>query len=387
MRRHKQELSPISSLNEIPDQSRIQYEVVDEDGNPLAINGIQNLIQMSGVRAREVTQPDGSIVKEYVIDDPQILSKFHSQQSQQASPITTSYVQHSMTNNDAPPPPPRVPLRQPLLFRQGPSNHENFPVNIQQIRALEPQRRYEFLTSSGRRVQFTITNIDDYQGQPISDSDIRELTTAIDTRIGVTRPPPPPVSKPISQAPISHPKTWNPSVDFTQRTASNRQRIGSDTQPGSGDFHNTPTYHQTPNDLVRSASYGALNRGTYLVQGQPQHQQVYNPTDIDWSSYRQPVVQNQFDKNLMDQTNQLRSQNKGPFQTTAQFLPQPQQTTITRSINSPSNNQNVPVYYQQTTPYSYQGQQDPQQQNIRYMTNMNGYDLSQARFIDSNTRI
>ena len=138
-----------SSSNEIPPQSRVQYEVVDEDGNPMAVDDVQNLIKMSGVRAREVPQPDGTIIKEYVIDDPHVVSQFRSQQQYQ-SPMSSPYAHQRNTDPDAPPPPPRVPLRPPILFHQGGSSmDDNLPQNIQQIHVLEPQRRYEYLTTNG----------------------------------------------------------------------------------------------------------------------------------------------------------------------------------------------------------------------------------------------
>ena len=290
LRRHSRELSPISSANEAPVASRVQYEVLDEDGNPMAIDGVHDLIQMSGARAREVTQPDGTVVKEYVIDDPQILSKFRPQSTEKSSPMASFA--------HAPPPPPRVPLRQPMLFR--PPGEHSAP-NIQQISVLEPQRRYEFVTSAGRRVQFLITQISDFHGQPISDGDLRELSQAIHSRLGPStiaggHPPP-----------FTNPKPWFPSVDLTQRAGSaNRQRIGSDSQ----EIRQPMPYQQVPVDLARSASYGALN-------------QIGQPT-VNWNSFRQQ-----------------RPQSNGPVQTSAQFLPQ-QQFRTTSTVSPPVYQQQQP---------------------------------------------
>ncbi|CAF4862492.1 unnamed protein product, partial [Rotaria socialis] len=95
-----------------------------------------DLIKMSGVHAREVPQLDGTIIKEYVIDDPGLLSKYHSQQPK--SSITSSYHQHQINSEEPPPPPPRMPLRSSILFRQGTSSiNDNLSHNIQQIHVLE----------------------------------------------------------------------------------------------------------------------------------------------------------------------------------------------------------------------------------------------------------
>lgn len=400
LRRYHQDLSPISSVNEAPSASRVQYEVLDEDGNPLAIEGVQDLIQMSGVRAREVPQPDGTVVKEYVIDDPEILSKLRPPTHQQTSPTGPSYGHQFVQNNDAPPPPPRIPLRQPLLFRPGPAGQDQLPINIQQINVLEPQRRYEFITTAGRGIQFLITAISDLNGQPISDSDIRELSHAIHSRLGPfssNNAGTPVLAQPTTapQAPFTHPKPWFPSVDFTQRTTSNRQRIGSDTHM-AGQESRSSSYQQAPADLTRSASYGALNQGVYLGQTQ---QPIYNQQQmVDWNSYRQQDFQGQMESPMVRQVVHQRPSSSGPVQTSAQFLPQQQpqqpQATQYRTRSTVSPPINAPVFYQQSMPYptySTQPQQVPmhqqqQQPDIRLL-NQNGYGFSQARVIDGQARI
>jgi hypothetical protein len=378
LRRHSRDLSPTSIVNGKANTSRVQYEVVDEDGNPLAIEGIQDLIQMSGVRAREVPQSDGSIVKEYVIDDPKLLSKFRSQHSHPSSPIDRSYAQQLVSTDDAPPPPPRIPLRQPMLFRQGPSTNETLPDNIQQIQVLEPQRRYEYSTSTGRRIQFLITNIDEFNGQSLTDTDIRELTNAINTRLM-------PVSTLSSscqaskQAPFSLPKPWHPSVDLTQRSSSSRQRIGSDTQPFSNESRTVPLQAMS-NDLTRSASYGTLNNGSHVSHVQ---QTSFNQPVIDWTALQQQDPQGQIDPHVVRQMIQQRHQTSGSFQTSAQFLPQ--QQPMTSSAHSPSYNPNHQhgTYYQQSPSYAYQGAT----QQAMPLVNNNGYDSSQTRITDGQTRI
>jgi hypothetical protein len=363
LRRHNQDSTSVSSLGDIPQQSHVQYEVVDEDGNPMAINDVQDLIKMSGVRAREVPQADGTIIKEYVIDDPQVLSQFRSQQQQQQSPMTSSYIQQQppMTlsynqqrhvDQNAPPPPPRVPLRAPL-FRQGNlSMNDNLPHNIQQIHVLEPQRRYEYLTTTGQRIQFHITNSNNFNGQLITDPDIRELTNAINTRLLPTSTST--TQQPLTQTQFNQPKQWHQSVDLMQR-----QRLGSDSQPYSS--NSNIGFQQIQTDLPRSTSNGTLNQGSYPTQYQLQ-QQVFNEPVNNWNKY---------------QYQDSHHQTTEPFQTSAQFLPQQQMPT-----SSPMNNNHSSISYAQSPNYPYQGQQ---QHGVRIL---NDYNQQQSVITtDGHTRI
>jgi hypothetical protein len=342
LRHHQPTSTPISSINETnpqkQQQSNIQYEVVDEDGNPMAIDGIHDLIKMSGVTAREVPQPDGTLVREYVIDDPNILSKFQSRVPQ----------------DHIPPPPPRIPLKQSMLFRQEPLHNEPPPpINLQQIRTLEPQRRYEFITTSGKRIEFMITSLGS------DESDIHELANEINTRLLPSNP---------SQQPFTLPKPWHPAVDLTHRELQNRQQTGSDNQP-------------IPTDLTRSASYGGLNQGTYPQQFAP----VFAEPIIDWSAVRQQDPHGQIDPQLIQQFITQKHQN-GSFQTSAQFLPeqQQQQPPMIHATNSPSRN-SQPMFYQQTMTYPYQGQQ---QHGVRILpNNTNDFNFHQQQIANGHTRI
>jgi hypothetical protein len=374
LRRYSQQTpSMSSSIHDIPQQSNSQYEIIDEDGNPVAINGVQDLIKMSGVCAREVPQPDGTIVKEYVIDDPQLLSQFRSQQQQQqqSSPMTTSYIQQRNIDQDAPPPPPRIPLRPPILFRQGGSTmSDSLPYNIQQIHVLESQRRYEYLTTTGRRIQFIIINSDSFNGKLLSDLDIRELTNAINLRLlpssNPIAPPPPPQQQQqqqgsFAQASFNRPKQWHPSVDLTHR-----QRLGSDTQAYSNNSNTGFQPMQT--DISRSASSGALNQGTYFSPNQ-QQQQVFHEPNNQWNTSR-----------YQDSHNQRYQPPNEPFQSSAQFLPQQQ---ITNSMHSPPIYTNhSSAFHQQSTTYPYQGQQ---QHGVRICNDFN--QQRTAIVNDGNTRI
>lgn len=310
---------------------------------------------MSGVHAREVPQPDGSVIKEYVIDDPQLLSKFRSQQEQeqQQSTMNSSYAQQRMNDDEPPPPPPRVPLRPSMFFRQGELlSNGNLSHNIQQIHVLEPQRRYEYLTRSGRRIQFLITNPNSFNGQLVNDTDIRELTYAINSRLpststfNVQDQPPQQYQQqqrqPMAQTSFNLPKPWNPSTNLPKR-----ERIGSDNANNS--------FQQIQPDLYRPISHGAINQGVPFSQT---HRQLSNETTENWNPH-QNQEQHSYVKNQRQQNNQT-------IQTASQFLPAQQ---VSRSMHSPPISDNyTPVSYQKSTTYPYQGQQ---QHGVRILNNFN----------------
>ena len=340
----------------------------------MAIDGVHELIKMSGATAREVQQADGTIVREYVIDDPQLLSKYRSQQS----PMISSYSQQRTSYDNVPPPPPRIPLKQSTLFRQAPSINDNLPINIQQVRVLEPKRRYEYITTSGRRIEFMITNSDS-DSQMINDSDVHELTNAINTRLL------PSSSVSNTQPPFTLPKTWNPAVDLTHREPPTRQRVGSDHQLPPNNY-NTGS-QQMSFTQTDPTSYSTFNQGSYQQQFTP----VFTEPIIDWSALRQQDPHGQIDQALVQQFINQRHQGGG-FQTSAQFLPeqqQQQQQQPIRSTYSPPRN-NEQIFYQQPVSYPYQGQQ---QHGVRILTtdNNNNFDFNQqqqaAMIADGHTRI
>ena len=366
LRRHQQSSSPISSSHETSEASRVQYEVVDEHGNLRNIDGVQDLIKMPGVRVRQVPQPDGTMIKEYIIDDPHVLSKLRSQPS---SPLTSSFSrpqQELMTYNEAPPPPPRIPLRQPVLFRQDPaaiSGHT--PTTIQQIHVLEPQHRYEYVTNSGRRIQFTVTNSDELRRQAITDADIRELANAINSRLPTLST----ASQSATQAPFTLPKPWHPSIDLMHRTSSHPSSMDANASHASNET-NRP-YQQTHNDMMRSASYGELDQASHVPAHAQQHSYQSN---ADWNPMRP------HDRHASSLTKQQRYQADEPFQTSAQFLPQ------APSTKSSSMQDTQPVFYQPSTSYPYQGQQ---QHGVRIVHDkMHDFNHQQtAGMVDDRTRI
>ena len=208
----------------------------------------------------------------------------------------------------------------------------------------------------GRRIQFSITNSNNANGQFVTDSDIRELTNAINTRVLTSSTSASQQQQQLStQIPYNQPKQWYPAVDLTHR-----QRIGSDTQAQSNNLN--PGFQQTQTDISRSASNGALDQGSYPSPYQQQQQQVFNKPVNNWNTARYQDSHNQ------------RRQNNEPFQTSAQFLPQ-QQT----ASPPPMNNNYRPVSYQQSTTYPYQGQQ---QHGVRIHN-----DFNQQQSPDGHARI
>ena len=366
---HSNTLTPISSINDTISQapppgssSNVQYEVVDEDGNPMAIDGVHDLIKMAGVTAREVQQPDGTLVREYVIDDPNILSKFQSQQPR-------------ASQEHIPPPPPRVPLKQSMLFRPEPLSNNQYqapPINLQQIRTIEAQRRYEFMTSSGKRIEFLITSLGS------DESDIQELATEINTRLI-----PSSSSSALQQQqqqqqapPYTLPKQWQPAVDLTQRDPSANRSQTTSENPAIPNNYNA-AYQQGYNEIARSASLGGgMNSDSGLSQ---QFAPVFADPIIDWSAIRQQDPHGQIDPQFIQQFITQKHQS-GAFQTSAQFLPEQPRNSPSRTANNPP-----PVHHQQTTAYPYQG---AQQHGVRILPQTTAdYNYHQQQIPTGHTRI
>jgi hypothetical protein len=52
----------------------IEYEILDENGNKITLNNAEQLKQLAS-SVTETIQPDGSIIKEYILNDPKIIEK------------------------------------------------------------------------------------------------------------------------------------------------------------------------------------------------------------------------------------------------------------------------------------------------------------------------
>ena len=148
----------------------VQYEMIDENGHSLPIDGIEDIIKMSGIEAREFQQADGTIVREYHINDPQILSKVQSQRSEMISQTKNIVQEHSLP---PPPPPPRITRRASTTLQPVPS------INLQQVHSVKSQQPYEYVTSTGRSIHFIITELDEDQ-QTFSWNSIYPSPLAID---------------------------------------------------------------------------------------------------------------------------------------------------------------------------------------------------------------
>ncbi|CAF0886714.1 unnamed protein product [Didymodactylos carnosus] len=381
-------------------RSNVEYEVVDENGEPMMINGVQDLIKMAG-RSKEIKQPDGTIWKEYVIDDPALLSKIHSSQSfTSESPTSSKQVSNSFSHHNTiqtpPTPPPRVPLRQQLgrpstNNQYSPGTPANIPMNpipINHIRTLESNRRYEFTTSLGKTIQFHISN---FSENILTDDDICELTHSINNHFTIE----PQQNSSLSTSMHTSPKQWNPDLihrptpQHVQNPPSSRGRLGSNDNGLTPQmsynigFNSYPSTNQPmPNDLPRSSSQGALNQINYLPRNnssgnlapsfQQQSQQrppIFPPAQpaSEWSTSKQQAYPGEMTtidpailQNILQQqqyyqvpvskegenisSHQSRQSPSG-FQSQAQFLPH-QQLSAPNDMNYPSQTSNIPVYHQ-----------------------------------------
>lgn len=56
----------------------VEYEILDEHGNQIQINGAEQLKQLAAC-VNEIRQSDGSIVKEYILNDPKVIEQIRNQ--------------------------------------------------------------------------------------------------------------------------------------------------------------------------------------------------------------------------------------------------------------------------------------------------------------------
>lgn len=64
--------------SEMANDSVVEYEILDEHGNQIMINGAEQLKQLAAC-VNEVRQSDGSVIKEYILNDPKIIEQIRSQ--------------------------------------------------------------------------------------------------------------------------------------------------------------------------------------------------------------------------------------------------------------------------------------------------------------------
>ncbi len=58
-------------------EQNVEYEILDEHGNQIFINNAQDLKELA-TSVSEVVQADGSIVKEYILNDPKIIERIRN---------------------------------------------------------------------------------------------------------------------------------------------------------------------------------------------------------------------------------------------------------------------------------------------------------------------
>ena len=264
--------------------------MTDEYGNTIPIDDVHDIIKASGMEAREVVQPDGTIVREYVIDDPRVVSQVQAHRtatSPSIPPVSREYV---------PPPPPRLG-RKPMISDY---HTQPTPVNIEPLHQLYSRQRYQYVTQFGRRIEFFITDL----GTDGS-SDNRLFPSEVSN-----------FSAPPTDALA---KKWDPV---------RRQRSVSNTHfPSSTGTSGFSTEIPKQAELTRSASSGALRPPDQFAP-------IITEPIIDWSILREQDPEGQIDSELVRQFIQQRHQMENS-QISAHLLPQ-------------SN------YYPQTTRHTYQ---------------------------------
>ncbi len=59
------------------EEATVEYEILDENGNQIFVNNAEDLKSLA-TSVSEVLQPDGSIVKEYILNDPKIIEQIRN---------------------------------------------------------------------------------------------------------------------------------------------------------------------------------------------------------------------------------------------------------------------------------------------------------------------
>jgi hypothetical protein len=58
-------------------ESVVEYEIVDENGNQIVIYGAEQL-KLLAACVSEIRQPDGSVIKEYILNDPKVIEQIRN---------------------------------------------------------------------------------------------------------------------------------------------------------------------------------------------------------------------------------------------------------------------------------------------------------------------
>lgn len=132
---------------------------MDEHGNLIKIDGAEHLKSLA-TSVKSIQQPDGSIVKEYLLNDPKIIEQIKSQIKRDSlvNQPTTSHQQH---------------YHQPQIQHQQQLNSSDF----KQI----DFNKYEIRTKSGKIVQFAILNQhQSHDNNNLNEADLNEIKNAIE---------------------------------------------------------------------------------------------------------------------------------------------------------------------------------------------------------------
>jgi hypothetical protein len=71
------EIALLCDNNPKQQTNRVEYEIIDEDGNQILLSGAEEL-KLLAESVNEIKQPDGSIIKEYILNDPKLIEQIKS---------------------------------------------------------------------------------------------------------------------------------------------------------------------------------------------------------------------------------------------------------------------------------------------------------------------
>ena len=152
-------------------QPQVEYEIVDENGNQILINDAEQLKQLA-TSVSEIRQPDGSIVKEYILNDPGIIEKIRNKiRSESIDNLAEASLKSSKHERHVKPQEAveeKKPLNQTEVAQsQLKSSSQALPF-MSQVQQNINRNKFELKTKKGKALQFIITSED------TTDSDIEE---------------------------------------------------------------------------------------------------------------------------------------------------------------------------------------------------------------------
>lgn len=146
----------------------VEYEILDEHGNQIMINGAEELKKLAAC-VKEIKQSDGSVVKEYILNDPSVIEKIRSQiKNQSQTSVDRFSPLPSITSTLTSSTPYINQIKQQIQNQQSntapaPAPPPSSPPKVQK------QKFFEFKTKKGKIINLTCTD------ENISQSDCEEL--------------------------------------------------------------------------------------------------------------------------------------------------------------------------------------------------------------------